>query len=717
MLDDVFSGLDATSEDRIFSRLLGSQGLLHRLGTTVILVTHAAHRLSYADHIIALGQQGTIVEQGNFSQLIKNKGYVAGLTTRHTTEAELVPEEKALPAKEPDAGEVERQNAAADLSRPVGNWSVYSYYIKSIGHRDVAAWTILMICYTMLLEFPSKCYCSYLRRTLLNFKALWIKFWTGAVAIHGNSVNGLYLGILIAIEFASLASLMALCVMLFIRMIPRSAMYLHGKLLQTVENAPLSFFTSTDTGNIVNRFSQDLGVIDSELPVAGLILAANICQGIIQAALICISASYFAAVLPFVSFAVYILQKFYLRTSRQIRLMDLEAKAPLYSNFLETLSGLVTIRAFSWTKDMEKRNMELLDASQRPFYLLYCIQRWLALVIDLMVAALAFILVALIVTFRHHANAGFVGVALVAIMSFNMTLTVIVLHWTAVETSIGAISRIQSFVNTTESENLPEESQEVPAGWPSEGRITVSDLSATYSRDQDPALHHINLSIPAGHKLGICGPSGSGKSSFVAVLFHMLEITDGSVVIDEIDISTIPRNILRERLTVIPQDPIFLKGTIKENLDPLGLAPVPSSLETVLTKVGLWEIVTNAGGLDVPMNADELLSHGQRQLFCLARAMLRKSKILVIDEATASVDLRTDEWMQEIIEREFVGCTVIAVAHRLQTIRHYDSIAVFEGGRVVEAGEPEELLGVEGGRFRALWEAGGVHGGEGAVSR
>jgi ATP-binding cassette subfamily C (CFTR/MRP) protein 1 len=507
------------------------------------------------------------------------------------------------------------------------------------------------------------------------------------------------------VEIAAETTLMVSCGNLFIRLIPRSATNLHGRLLTAVENAPLSFFTSTDTGQIVNRFSQDLSVIDMELPLAGFILANNVCMAILQVVFICLSASYFAIVLPFVAIVVYILQKFYLRTSRQIRLMDLEAKAPLYTNFLETLSGLVTIRAFGWSKDMEKRNMELLDASQRPFYLLYCIQRWLALVVDLTVAGLAVILVALIVRFRHIADAGFVGVALINIMTFSTTLTVVVQHYTAIETSLGAVSRIKSFVDSTRSENLPQESQEVPPEWPSKGGILVSTVTASYALDQDPALHNVHISIPAGQKVGICGPSGSGKSSFVALVFHMLEINQGSVMIDGVDISTIPRQVLRERLTVIPQDPIFLKGTIRQNLDPLDLGQDDSATEAVLKKVGLWTIVTNAGGLDVPMETEDLLSHGQRQLFCLARAMLRTSKILIIDEATASVDLQTDKLMQQIISDHFKDCTVIAVAHRLQTIRNFDRIAVFGNGRIVEYGEPDALLADEGSKFKALWDS------------
>ncbi|OBT65136.1 hypothetical protein VE03_04736 [Pseudogymnoascus sp. 23342-1-I1] len=689
ILDDVFSGLDAISEDRIFSRLLGKSGLLRRLGTTVILVTHAAHRLSYADNIIALSHQGTISEQGKFGDLVVASGYVASLAARHMSEDGDPPQEEAAVAKPKVGDDTARQNAADDLQRPIGNWATYKYYFTSAGWRNVGVWSGLMVFYSILLQFPN----------------LWIKFWTSNIAIHGNSVNGLYLGVLVAGEFAAITTLMILTGMLFIIMIPRSATNLHGRLLRAIENAPLYFFTSTDAGQIVNRFSQDLSVIDAELPVAALILANNFFMAIIQAIFVCVSASYFSVVLPFVLLVMYSLQKFYLRTSRQIRLMDLESKAPLYSHFLETLNGLVTIRAFGWTKDMEKRNMAFLDASQRPFYLLYCIQRWLMLVVDLLVAALAVILVALIVRFRHRADAGFVGLALINIMSFNMTLSAVIIHWTATETSLGAVSRIKSFVDSTRSENLSVESQDVPPNWPSEGSIILSDVSASYALHQHPALHNIDLKIAAGQKIGVCGPSGSGKSSFVALLLHMLEINSGSVTIDGVDLSTIPRKELRNRLTVIPQEPIFLNGTIRQNVDPLNLAENDSAVEEALIRVGLWSIVADAGGLDVPMEAEDLLSHGQRQLFCLARAMLRPSKVLLIDEATASVDLQTDKFMQKIISDHFTDYTVIAVAHRLETIRNFDRIAVMENGRVVENGEPDALLADEGSKFKALWDS------------
>jgi ATP-binding cassette subfamily C (CFTR/MRP) protein 1 len=189
------------------------------------------------------------------------------------------------------------------------------------------------------------------------------------------------------------------------------------------------------------------------------------------------------------------------------------------------------------------------------------------MVVDLLVAALAVILVALIIKFRSSADAGFVGVALINITSLSTIMSQVIINWTTIETSLGAVSRIKSFVGSTPSENLHQESQGVPLDWPSDGNITVSNISASYAtNDQPTTLQNIDLSIPAGQKLGICGPSGSGKSSFVALLFHMLEIKQGMLMVDGVDISTIPRQTLRERLTVIPQGPIFLKGTIRETL-------------------------------------------------------------------------------------------------------------------------------------------------------
>ncbi|THV43871.1 hypothetical protein BGAL_0843g00010 [Botrytis galanthina] len=690
MLDDVFSGLDIVSEERIFTRLLGRHGLLRQLGITTILVTHAAHRLSYADHIIALSVHGTVAEQGTFYDLTRKNGYMSSLATKHVVETDTSKESESVGMRNND--DTARQIASADLERPIGNWATYRYYFESLGWRNMGMWMGIMVSYSLLLQFPK----------------LWIKFWTSAITVHGNSINGFYLGILIAVEVTSMFLLMILTSTLLLKMIPRSATILHTELLTTISNAPLYFLTKTDTGSIINRLSHDLSVLDSELPIAFLIVINNIFTSLIQALLICISASYFSLALPFILLLIYLLQKYYLRTSRQIRLMDLSSKAPLHTHFLETLSGLLTIRAFGFHTVMQQRHTRLLDNSQKPFYLLYSIQVWLMLVIDLLVAALAILLVALVVKLRYTADSGLVGLALVNIMGFNTTLSAVVIHWTATETSVGAVERIRSFVRETPDENRKDDDDvgegereaeiEVPEDWPSRGAIRIQNITASYSKNQEPCLRNINLDIPAGQKISICGASGAGKSSFIALLLHMLEVQQGSIMIDGIDILKIPRQILRERVVVIPQDPVFINGSLRQNLDPFSLQQDDVEIIAVLEKLGL----VLPGVIEIEGLSDDfdpnLLSHGQGQLFCLARAVLgyrwirrvkNRCPIVVMDEVSASVDVETERVMKRVVGEEFERATLLGVAHREGMVGECDRMVFFAGGRVLDEGEPK----------------------------
>lgn len=444
-------------------------------------------------------------------------------------------------------------------------------------------------------------------------------------------------------------------------------------------------------------------VLDAELPYSLIDLLFSTATSVMAAVLMCLSAGYFAATMPPVILAVWVLQKYYLRTSRQIRLLDLEAKSPLYSHFIESLSGLVTIRAFGWASNFQELNLTLLDVSQKPYYLLLCIQRWLSLILDLIVAGLAVILMVLVVKLRTDISPGYVGLALLNVMNFNELLAQIIKNWTMLETSFGAIARLKSFSATTANENLPRETASVPANWPSRGAIEFKDVSASYTVDGDLVVKNLTLSIAAGEKLGICGRSGSGKSSLITTLFRMLELTpESSITIDGIDITTLPRQLVRSRLNAIPQEPFFIKGTIRSNADPYQLH-TDAEIISAIQKVHLWPLVLAKGGLDAELD-QEFFSHGQRQLFCLARAILRKSKVVVLDEVTSSVDSRTDELMQMIIRKEFGDATIIAVAHRLDTILDFGRIALLGGGELKELDSPKALLGRDS-MFKELYNS------------
>ncbi|KAJ6142470.1 hypothetical protein N7471_001923 [Penicillium samsonianum] len=394
-----------------------------------------------------------------------------------------------------------------------------------------------------------------------------------------------------------------------------------------------------------------------------------------------------------------------------MRLLDLEAKSPLFSQFIESLSGLVTIRAFGWASAFEDQNLALLDESQRPFYLLFCIQRWLELALDLSVAILGAILMVLVVKLRNEVGTGYVGLAILNVITFSQSLSQILRNWAELETSIGAIARIRDFVTHTDSENKPGENEGLQAmdldlsSWPSRGAIEFQNVYASYKagEDQPHVLRNLSLSIQPGQKIGICGRSGSGKSSLLAALFRLLEIESQSrILIDGVDIAHIPRQITRTALNAIPQEPFFTHGTVRANIDPSNTNSL-EVIEHALRRVELWNIIETKGGFDAPLDAN-FFSHGQRQLFCLARALLRKSKIVILDEMTSNVDVVSDALMQRVVREDFADCTILAVAHRLETIIDFDRIAVIQNGELIEFDTPQVLLKTDSA-FRELYES------------
>lgn len=710
LLDDVFSGLDKDTEEHIFKKLFSRSGPLRKMGTTVIMVTHAVHRLPHADMIVSIGQEGRVTEQGNYHTLLGSDGYVHSLEAnikQHGAQQQDEGEEEASPA----AGSLFKARSATvnadvedsearDLIRRTGEWSTYKHWFKSCGY--VAS--ILSV-----IE-------AFLWMGAVQTPGVLVKIFSdgmNAESSDSSSTATTFIIIFGVTTIIAAVSLLLLAWQIFLDMVPRSSRYLHLSLLDAVLNAPLSFFTKTDIGTITNRFSQDMGLVDADLPYSYADCILSLVTCVAGIALMAASGSgYFAATIPVLLGSLYLIQKYYLRTSRQMRLLDLEEKAPLYTLFGETAAGLASIRAFGWAEKFSERNLALLDRSQRPFYLMFCIQRWLSLVLDLLVTGLITSLVAIVVAKRDSMDPGLVGLGLLSAVGLSNSLTNLVKTWTSLETSIGAISRLQDFVRMTESEHRPAEKGDVQKQWPEFGEVTFSRFGASYSMDSSLVLNDIDLSIRQGEKLGICGRSGSGKSSMLASLLHLLEFRAGAIVIDGVDASKIPRETLRSRLNVIPQEPWWVTTeTVRFNMDPWNATSTESTTPmdrdamfiSALKRCQIWHIIKEKGGLDAIMTP-EFLSHGQRQLFCLARATLRQSKVVVLDEVSASVDLQTDQVMQQIIRECFDKCTVISVAHRLNTIDHGDRVVVLQQGRIDEVGDPQALLKTPASRFKELYE-------------
>jgi ATP-binding cassette subfamily C (CFTR/MRP) protein 1 len=506
---------------------------------------------------------------------------------------------------------------------------------------------------------------------------------------------------------------------MFLVLVPTSGRALHKNLLHTVVNAKQELHDTIDTGVTLNRFAQDMQHIDRDLPSATMRAMTASFGCMASAVLVCIGASYIAAALPFLCIALYLLQKFYLRTSRQLRLLEIEARSPLYTIFQETSEGLDTILSFRWQIPFQSRLFALLDLSQKPYYLLFCIQRWLILVLGFMVAAMAILLVAFALQFGQRGTSGSIGVGLIAILGFNDALNRLIVEWTTLETSLGAIARLKSFSQDTPIEDDDARLGNIPTNWPKDGEITFENASASYRPDLPSAFSNVNMTVPAGSKFGICGRTGSGKSSLLNSLFRLLDLTSGRILIDGIPHTQIPLEILRSRIVALPQQPYLLSGSIRRNMDPEGLAS-NTTIKAALEKVGLWEVVTSslpsssgsntissttlATFLDAKLDVD-VLSPGQRQLFVLSRALLLtpRPKILVLDEATSNLDAKNDALMQRLIREEFAdkGCTIIAIAHRLESMSDFDIVVVMESGRVVETGKLGELMKV-GGVFEEM---------------
>ncbi|KAI2463185.1 ABC transporter type 1, transmembrane domain-containing protein [Annulohypoxylon bovei var. microspora] len=739
IFDDVLSGLDANTEEQVYRRVFSRDGLLHLRKATVVLCTHSIKHLPSADHIIALGPDGNLVEQGSFPDLMANKSYVQGLGIKETsTDTDTIQLGDNIGSSDAEICKPQKELLSVILSKPktldateeqermMGDIAVYVHYFSRINKII----TMAVVFFGIGWGFFS------------NFTTIWLKFWSEDVtSAHPFRSNSFYIGIYALCQIMTLASLFFVCLVCFGTMILESGATLHKEALATVINAPLSFFTTIDTGVIANLFSQDMTLVDGELPQAFLnvVLEAFACLG--MTAVVATSSPFLAITYPFLVIIIYGIQKFYLRTSRQIRLLDLEAKSPLYSHFIDTIKGIATFRAFGWTRDSIELNNKYLDTSQRPAYLLAMIQRWLGFILQIVVALLASVVVTLAT--QLHSNRAFTGASLVTLMSFGNNLSFLVRMYTSLETSIGAISRLKSFGDRVRSESLEGEDVAPPPEWPTRGSIRIDGVSASYvddhykpskestnSSDTDAeglphlALDDLNLTIAPREKVAICGRSGSGKSSTILLLLRLLDPIAScteKIIIDDIPLHKIDRATLRQRIIAVPQEPVFLPdGTsFQANLDPFG-ASTGDDCRAVLETVRLWDFIDGRGGLAAGVSADTL-SGGQRQLFNLARAILRRrirlrqlqsefgeksveiGGILLLDEVSSSVDQDTHKAMQRITMEEFKEYTIIMISHRLDMVEGIDTIIVMDKGRIVESGNPRSLLETDGSKFRELW--------------
>lgn len=683
-LDDPLSALDAgVGKAVFFNAIVGALS-----DKTRILVTHALHFLPYVDNIICM-EDGRITEQGTYTELRANGRAFDRLIKQFGSEDVVTQEEEAVEGIK--MVHHDRANMSAkgtvkslmqDEERNVGamKGGTFLNYFKA--GRGAITIPLLLIAIAVQMAF-------YI------ITSFWLVWWQ---EYKWDRPNGFYMGIYAALGIGSAISMFlqgfALAVLNYF-----ASARLHKDAITRVMFAPQSFFDTTPLGRIMNRFAKDIDTIDNTLADAMRMALSTLAQIIGATILLAIIAPYFLIVM----FAVTLLYAhnamFYRRSSREFKRIDAILRSSLYSHFSESLSGIATIRSYGELNRFFADNIKRIDIENRAYYLTTINQRWLGLRLDSLGALLA-LCVSFIVILQSNVSAAGGGLALSTLIMIQQSFSWLIRQLAEVENDMVGAERIMHYANQLEQEQPHQiEATKPAASWPAEGRIEFKDVRMRYREELPDVLKGLTMSVGAAEKIGVVGRTGAGKSSIMMALFRMSELSGGSITIDGVDISKIGLNDLRSGISIIPQDPLLFSGTIRSNIDPFQTKTdlelydtlKRSHLVTSSTPLAAGEDPATSGAAVTPgrFTLDTVveeeggnLSVGERSLVSLARALVRNTKVLVLDEATASVDVETDSKIQETIRREFGDRTLLTIAHRLKTILSYDRILVMSDGCV-----------------------------------
>lgn len=697
LLDDIFSAVDAHTGSEIFKECV--RGILN--DKTILLVTHQVDFLHNANQIMVM-REGMVVQSGKYQELLEHGLDFGELVAAYKTSMELVevstsisdtknPETPNSPPVPLTRGDSHGKGKSAekpesktgtsklieDEEREMGSVSfdVYRQYCtEAYGWWGVAAVIVVSVLWQTF--FMS---CDY-----------WLAYETSDSSIFNPT-----LFILIYALFAGLACSMVLARSFLVAFLGlKTCQSFFSQIVNSIIHAPMSFFDTTPSGRILNRASNDQAALDVLIPyLLGTIVVMYFnLLGILG--IMCVNAwPTVVLVVPLIWYSIY-LRRYYLTTSRELTRLDGITKAPVIHYFSETISGAMTIRCFRKQELFFQGNINRINANLRMDFHNNASNEWLGFRLEL--TGIVFLCTATIFMVLLPAtviDSEYVGLTL----SYGLVLNSL-LFYTAyisciVENKMVSVERIKQFIripseapwNKTDCLPSPE--------WPTWGEIETKDLQVRYRPNTPIVLKGITLHILGGEKIGIVGRTGSGKTTLIQVLFRLVEPSNGNVLIDGLDISKLGLHDLRSRFGIIPQDPVLFEGTVRSNVDPLGLysdEEIWKSLERCQLKdvVALRPEKLDASVVDTGDN----FSVGQRQLLCLGRVILKHSKILFMDEATASIDSQTDSIVQKIIREDFSKCTIISIAHRITTVMDCDRVLVMDAGRVKEFDAPSRLL-------------------------
>ncbi|KAK1756041.1 P-loop containing nucleoside triphosphate hydrolase protein [Echria macrotheca] len=765
LLDDCLSAVDSHVGRHLIDNVLGPKGLL--ASKTRILATNSIPVLNVSDYICLL-KDGEIAEKGTYRQLIAMRGLVSELIntagrndsgqaspvisspsgsgsdseTSTVIDAERAREKEEMEEAQEGLGYLQsirpgpgssgqakrrsdsmatlRRASASSFRGPRGKitdeeepssktkqakehseqgkvkWSVYAEYAKTSNLGAVAVYLVTLIA----------------AQAAQIAGGFWLKNWAEKnTEVGGNPDIGKYIGVyfVFGVGAAGLTAVQTLILWIFCSI--EASRKLHERMATAIFRSPMSFFDVTPAGRILNRFSSDIYRVDEVLARTFQMLFTNLARSGFTLAVISYSTPWFIPLgIPLGAMYIWI-QRYYLRTSRELKRLDSVSRSPIYAHFQESLGGISTIRAYRQQDRFEHENEWRVDANLRAYFPSISANRWLALRLEfigavVILAAAGFSIIS--VSSGSGLKSGMVGLAMSYALQITTSLNWIVRQTVEVETNIVSVERVLEYAR------LPSEAPEIvhrnrpPVSWPSRGEVEFMNYSARYREGLDLVLKNVSLDIKSHEKIGVVGRTGAGKSSLTLALFRIIEADTGHISIDGLNTSSIGLLDLRRRLAIIPQDAALFEGTIRDNLDP-GHVHDDTELWSVLEHARLKDHVASMdGGLEAKIHeGGSNLSQGQRQLVSLARAMLTPSNILVLDEATAAVDVQTDALLQTTLRSPlFAQRTIITVAHRINTILDSDRVVVLERGEVVEFDTPLELIKKRGVFYGLVKEAG-----------
>ena len=712
-LDDPLSAMDVHVGKHVFMSCI--KKILK--DKTVLLVTHQMQYLEWCDEIIVMNA-GCVSEIGTHNELIEKRTLYCQLNehyVQHKIEEEDVKVTKNVKNKKQHTDRnilANDEGLTGKESTVLGSVSLETIckYIRACGGFFIAFLVIFV--YVVCVTYQT-------------FVAWWLSLWIEELQHYAasnqtdkdaffdpnyTSEDVINLNKYPTVFILSIAILIGLSVFqaIFVtKVLTKGATYLHKKALRQIIKSPMTFFDTNPIGRIMNRFTADMDIIDTYIPIYISLLCPRVFIIMLSLIVAIVQIPWLLLLCIPVAVMIFVSIKLVMGAISQITRLKATSFSLLLSHVNTTASGLYNISTFGQSNNMWKKAMELTDINGCLMYICSNITRWHTLIVDIFAKSLTFGTIIILVFTKGWINSAFAGLVLLMCIKIMSPISVVVYMFNEVSSKFISVERLGEYCDLKDVDKedvIPQD--KVSNNWPIKGHVQFSNVSMQYRPNTPSVLRNISFCALPGENIGIVGRTGAGKSSIMAALFRLYDLSNGKIHIDGVDISTIDKTILRNNIFNIPQDPVLFNGTVRFNLDPFGMFSDEKLWETLNQVHMRQKIRKYQQKLDYTIQeGGNNLSVGERQLLCLGRAILRKPCVLMLDEATASIDTNTDFKVQRTIREHFSTCTIITIAHRLNTILHCDRVIVLDHGEIFESGTVTDLLSDVNSEFYSMYNA------------